>query len=78
MRQERGREPGRQDRREPPTEPPEVLGHLIGSALVGTFLGVLISYGFVGPLSSAMRNTTEADARYFHCMKAGLIAHMQG
>ncbi|MBI1775218.1 MAG: flagellar motor stator protein MotA [Proteobacteria bacterium] len=60
------------------TEPPEVLGHLIGSALVGTFLGVLISYGFLGPLSGAMKNTTDADSRYFHCMKAGLIAHMQG
>jgi chemotaxis protein MotA len=60
------------------TEPPEVLGHLIGSALVGTFLGVLISYGFLGPLSGAMRNTVESDSRYFHCMKAGLIAHMQG
>jgi len=60
------------------TEPPEVLGHLIGSALVGTFLGVLISYGFLGPLSGAMKNVTESDARYFHCMKAGLIAHMQG
>jgi chemotaxis protein MotA len=60
------------------TEPPEVLGHLIGSALVGTFLGVLISYGFLGPLSGAMKAAVESDSRYFHCMKAGLIAHMQG
>ncbi len=37
------------------TEPPEVLGHLIGAALVGTLLGVLLSYGFVGPIAAAIK-----------------------
>lgn len=60
------------------TEPPEVLGHLIGGALVGTFLGVFIAYGFIGPLASALRNTQESEARYFQCIKAGLLAHVQG
>lgn len=60
------------------TEPPEVLGHLIGAALVGTFLGVLISYGFVGPLATKIKNVDEADSNYFQVVKAGLLAHMQG
>jgi chemotaxis protein MotA len=60
------------------TEPPAVLGHLIGGALVGTFLGVLLSYGFVGPIASAIKARGEAEARYFFCIKAGILAYMQG
>ncbi len=60
------------------TEPPEVLGHLIGGALVGTFSGILIAYGFVAPIAQSVGNSFNADAKYFSCMKAGLIAHMQG
>ncbi len=60
------------------TEPPEVLGYLIGAALVGTFFGVLVSYGFCAPLASAITAVDNADAKYYQCMKAGLIAHMQG
>jgi chemotaxis protein MotA len=60
------------------TQPPAVLGELIGAALVGTFFGVLVSYGFVAPLASAIKGVDEADAKYYQCMKAGLLAHMQG
>jgi chemotaxis protein MotA len=60
------------------TEPPEVLGHLIGAALVGTFFGILMSYGFVAPMASALGNIIEADAKFFQCMKAGLLAHVAG
>ncbi len=60
------------------TEPPEILGQLIGAALVGTFLGILLSYGFVAPLAAALGNIIEADAKYYHCMKAGLLAHVAG
>jgi chemotaxis protein MotA len=60
------------------TEPPAVLGHLIGGALVGTFMGVLLSYGFVGPIASAIRARGEAEQRYFLCIKAGILAYMQG
>lgn len=60
------------------TEPPEVLGKLIGGALVGTFLGVLMAYGFVGPLATAMKATHSAESKYFACMKAGFLAHLQG
>jgi len=60
------------------TEPPEVLGHLIGAALVGTFLGILLSYGFVGPMANSLQAIDEADAKFFQCIKAGLLAHLQG
>lgn len=60
------------------TQPPAVLGHLIGGALVGTFLGVLLAYGFVGPVGASLRNTFEAEHKYFQCIKTGILAHMQG
>ena len=60
------------------TQPPEVLGHLIGGALVGTFLGVLCAYGFFGPMAQSLRNAYEAESKYYLSMKAGLLAHMAG
>lgn len=60
------------------TEPPEVLGKLIGGALVGTFLGVLLAYGFFGPVAAAMKSTFEDELKFLQCIKVGLLAHMQG
>lgn len=60
------------------SEPPEILGGLIGAALVGTFLGILLSYGFIGPIASKIANVNSVDAQYYQCIKAGLLAHMQG
>lgn len=60
------------------TEPPEVLGHLIGGALVGTFLGVLLAYGLIGPIASSLKATYDAETKYYQCIKAGLIAYLQG
>ena len=60
------------------TEPPAVLGELIGGALVGTFCGVLFAYGFVGPIASAVKARCDAEVKYFMCIKAGLLAYMQG
>lgn len=60
------------------TEPPEVLGHLIGAALVGTFSGVLFSYGFFAPFGKAIESAYDAETEYLNCIKAGLLAHMQG
>ena len=60
------------------SEPPEVLGALIGGALVGTFLGVLFAYGIVGPIGRYISAYVEADIKYFHCIKAGILAHVQG
>src|SRR5690606_31966983 len=45
------------------TEPPEVLGHLIGGALVGTFFGVFVAYGFFGPFAQSLRNIFEAESK---------------
>lgn len=60
------------------TEPPEVLGKLIGGALVGTFSGVLLAYGFVGPIAASIKATYDAEHRYYVCMKSGLLAHLHG
>lgn len=59
-------------------QPAAVIGASIGGALVGTLLGVLLSYGFVGPIATALRNDVEAELKYLQCMKAGILAHMQG
>ena len=59
-------------------EPPEVLGHMIGGALVGTFLGVFVAYGFFGPMAQALRSIFEAEAKYYLSMKTGLLAHISG
>ena len=60
------------------TEPPEILGHLIGAALVGTFSGILFSYGFVGPMANSVGAILEEEALFFNSIKAGILAHMQG
>ena len=59
-------------------EPPEILGKLIGGALVGTFLGVWLSYGFVGPMGSSLANNYDHDTRYLRTIKSGLLAFMHG
>jgi chemotaxis protein MotA len=60
------------------SEPPEVLGHLIGGALVGTFCGILLAYGFAGPMAAAVKARGEAESKYYLCMKSGILAYMQG
>src|SRR5690606_39068673 len=57
-------------------QPPEVLGHMIGGALVGTFFGVFVAYGFFAPFAQSLRNTYEAESKYFLSLKAGLLAHI--
>ena len=60
------------------TEPPAVLGKLIGGALVGTFLGVLLAYGFVGPIASGLKAIYESEGKYYQCIKVALLAHLNG
>lgn len=60
------------------TEPPEILGHLIGGALVGTFFGIFLSYGFAAPIARSVGQSFDSDSHYLGCIKTGLIAHMQG
>lgn len=60
------------------SEPPEVLGKMIGGALVGTFLGVWVSYGMVAPIAAAMTAKSETEVMYYKCIKVGLIAFLNG
>lgn len=60
------------------TEPPEILGGLIGAALVGTFLGVLLSYGFLAPIGKFIGQYFADETAYLACIKAGLMAHLKG
>ena len=60
------------------TEPPEVLGHLIGGALVGTFAGIFMSYGFAASIATSVGSSHSSDQHYLLCIKTAIIAHMQG
>jgi len=60
------------------TEPPEVLGRLIGGALVGTFLGVLLAYGMVGPFATRIKGVVEEEAKFFEVIRAVLVTHLHG
>ena len=59
-------------------QPPSVLGGMIASALVGTFLGILLAYGVVEPLGGLLEQKTEDSAKELQCMKTTLLASMQG
>jgi chemotaxis protein MotA len=58
--------------------PPAELGKLIAAALVGTFLGILLSYGFVAPLASALEHKLHESTKMLQCMKVVLLASMNG
>jgi chemotaxis protein MotA len=60
------------------TEPPEVLGEMIGSALVGTFLGVFLAYGLVGPFSTRLNAVVEEEGSFYKIIQAVLVAHLHG
>lgn len=59
-------------------KPPEILGGMIGSALVGTFLGVLLAYGLVGPFANRAKQVIESDAAIYHVVKQIIIASLHG
>ena len=58
--------------------PPAELGILIAKALVGTFLGILLAYGFVGPLASVLEQKLEESTKMFQCVKVTLLASLNG
>jgi chemotaxis protein MotA len=58
--------------------PPSELGMLIAHALVGTFLGILLSYGFVSPLASLLEQKLEESTKMFQCVKVTLLASLNG
>lgn len=59
-------------------QPVEILGKMIGSALVGTFLGVWLSYGFAAPFAGAMLGRAQTEIMYYRSIKVGIIAFLNG
>ena len=57
-------------------KPPEILGQMIGGALVGTFLGVFLSYGLVGPLSDRIKGVKEQDQRFYALIRETIVASL--
>ncbi len=60
------------------SEPPEVLGRMIGSALVGTFLGVFLAYGIVGPMATRLKAIVDEESMFYHVIRDILVAHLHG
>jgi chemotaxis protein MotA len=58
--------------------PPAELGKLIAAALVGTFLGILLAYGFVGPLATLLQHKLDESTKMFQCIKVTLLASLNG
>ena len=58
--------------------PPEEIGKKVASALVGTFLGILMCYGFVGPVAARMSRANDSEDRYYHVMRVWLLAIIRG
>jgi chemotaxis protein MotA len=59
-------------------QPPAILGAMIGGALVGTFLGVLLAYGMVGPCATRLKGVVEEEAAYPEVIRAVLVTHLHG
>ena len=57
-------------------QPPEVLGHMIGGALVGTFLGVFLAYGLVGPFAAKLKTVLEEDGAFYQLIRQVLVANL--
>ena len=57
-------------------QPPEILGKMIGSALVGTFLGIFLSYGLVGPFAAKVQAVVEEDAHFYQLIREVLVANL--
>ena len=58
--------------------PPEEIGHKVAAALVGTFLGILMCYGFMGPMATRMAKMHEEEAHYMACIRQSVVAYVRG
>jgi chemotaxis protein MotA len=58
--------------------PPEELGHKVAAALVGTFLGILLCYGLMGPLAASMAKAADEEQAYYHVMRVVMVAFIKG
>jgi chemotaxis protein MotA len=60
------------------TEPPEILGEMIGGALVGTFFGVFVAYGFFAPFATRLKTTADEESLFYHVIRDVLVSHLHG
>jgi chemotaxis protein MotA len=58
--------------------PPEEIGHKVAAALVGTFLGILLCYGFLGPIASNMSKTADEENAYYHVLRVAMASFIKG
>ena len=58
--------------------PPEEIGHKVAAALVGTFLGILLCYGFLGPIAANMSKIAEEESAYYHVLRVAMAAFIKG
>ncbi len=58
--------------------PPEEIGHKVAAALVGTFLGILLCYGFLGPIAANMAKTADAESAYYHVLRVAMASFIKG
>ncbi len=58
--------------------PPEEIGHKVAAALVGTFLGILLCYGFIGPIASNMAKSAEEEHAFLHVMRVLMVSFLKG
>jgi chemotaxis protein MotA len=58
--------------------PPEEIGHKVAAALVGTFLGILLCYGLVGPLAASMQKIAEDEGAYLHVLRVVMVSFLKG
>jgi len=58
--------------------PPSEIGHKVGAALIGTFLGIYLSYGFVQPIATSLEHRVDDEMNIEHCIKAGILAIHKG
>ncbi|MCO6414874.1 flagellar motor stator protein MotA [Siccirubricoccus sp. KC 17139] len=59
-------------------QPPTVLGGMIGGALVGTFLGILLAYGMMGPMAARLKGVVEEEAAFYEVIRAVIVSHLHG
>lgn len=60
------------------SESPEVIGHSVAAALVGTFLGILLCYGFLGPIGTNLEQRAAEESKYLEAIKVGILAFAKG
>jgi chemotaxis protein MotA len=58
--------------------PPEEIGHKVAAALVGTFLGILMCYGLIGPIAANMSKAADDEKQYYHVLRVCMISFLKG